>query len=695
MDKIPKLFGCKVFNDKTMQEKLPKDTYKKLKETIEQGKRLDISIANAVAHAMKEWALANGCTHYTHWFQPMTSLTAEKHDAFIVPDGDKVVMRLSGKELLQAEPDASSFPSGGLRATNEARGYTVWDPTSYAFIKDNTLCIPAIFCSYNGEVLDKKAPLLKSIEAISKQTVRLLKLLGKECSGADTSVGAEQEYFIISEEMYKKRPDLIYTGRTLFGSPSPKGQEMDDHYFGSIKAKILEYMEDLDKTLWEFGITAKTRHNEVAPAQHELAPIYSTTNIATDQNQIMMEIMKKTARKHGLVCLLHEKPFEGINGSGKHNNWSITTKEGENLFSPGNDPKQNMQFLLVLAAVVKAVDEHQDLLRISVANAGNDHRLGANEAPPAIISIFLGDDLKGVVDAIISDDDDYKSECKTTFSLGATVLPDLTKDTTDRNRTSPFAFTGNKFEFRMVGSKDSVACPNMILNTIVADAFSDFSDKLEKDNSEETIKSLIKETFTAHQRIIFNGDGYSDKWVEEAAKRKLLNLKTSADAIPYYKSEENVRLFEKHKVLSKDELESRTEVLLEEYSNVLSIEAKAVIEMAKGSILPSCIAYLKEVAQTLQIKKSVCPDANNSVEEKLVNKISMLNANLFEAIEVLENGLINANKISDAKEKAIAFKEHVFENLENVRKYADELETFVDKKFWPYPTYGEILFSVQ
>lgn len=694
MSAIPEFFGCKVFNDTTMKEKLPKDTYNKLKKTIEEGKKLDISIANAVAHAMKEWALENGCTHYTHWFQPMTSLTAEKHDAFIVPDGDKVVLRLSGKELLQAEPDASSFPSGGLRATNEARGYTVWDPTSYAFIKDNTLCIPAIFCSYNGEVLDKKAPLLKSIEAISNQTKRLLKLLGKECSGADTSVGAEQEYFIISEEMYKKRPDLIYTGRTLFGSPSPKGQELDDHYFGSIKAKILEYMEDLDKSLWEFGITAKTRHNEVAPAQHELAPIYSSTNTATDQNQIMMEMMKKIARKHGLVCLLHEKPFEGINGSGKHNNWSITTKEGENILSPGNDPKQNMQFLLVLAAVVKAVDEHQDLLRISVATAGNDHRLGANEAPPAIISIFLGDDLKGVVDAIISDND-YKSEGKTKFSLGATVLPDLTKDTTDRNRTSPFAFTGNKFEFRMVGSKDSVACPNMILNTIVADAFSDFSDRLEKDNSEEAIKALIKETFTAHQRIIFNGDGYSDEWVEEAAKRKLLNLRTSAEAIPYYRKEENVKLFEKHKVLSKDELESRTEVLLEDYSNVLSIEAKATIEMAKNAILPACIAYVKEVAETLQVKQAACPSANNKVEEDTVVKVSDLNAKLYDAINELQKGLEEAESVKNAEQRAMAFKEKVFENMEEVRKYADELETIVDKKFWPYPSYGEILFSVQ
>ncbi|WP_138267913.1 glutamine synthetase III [Anaerofustis stercorihominis] len=694
MSGIPELFGSKVFNDKTMQEKLPKDTYKKLKETIEQGKRLDISIANEVAHAMKEWALENGCTHYTHWFQPMTSLTAEKHDAFIEPDGDNVVLRLSGKDLLQAEPDASSFPSGGLRATNEARGYTVWDPTSYAFIKDNTLCIPAIFCSYNGEVLDKKAPLLKSIEAISNQTKRLLKLLGKECSGANTSVGAEQEYFIISEEMYKKRPDLIYTGRTLFGSPSPKGQELDDHYFGSIKAQILEYMEDLDKSLWEFGITAKTRHNEVAPAQHELAPVYSSTNTATDQNQVMMEMMKKIARKHGLVCLLHEKPFEGINGSGKHNNWSITTKEGENLLSPGNDPKQNMQFLLVLAAVVKAVDEHQDLLRISVASAGNDHRLGANEAPPAIISIFLGDDLKGVVDAIISDND-YKSEGKTKFSLGATVIPDLTKDTTDRNRTSPFAFTGNKFEFRMVGSKDSVACPNMILNTIVADAFSEFADKLEKDNSEEAIKALIKETFTAHQRIIFNGDGYSDEWVEEAAKRNLLNLKTSAEAIPYYRKENNVKLFEKHKVLSKDELESRTEVLLEEYANVLSIEAKATLEMAKGSILPACIAYVKEVAETLQVKKAVCPLANSDVEEKTVVRISDLNAKLYNSINVLEEGLNEADKVEDAEQRAMAFKEKVFDNMEEVRKYADELETIVDKKYWPYPAYGDILFSVQ
>jgi len=694
MDRVSSLFGCKVFNDETMQDKLPKDTYKKLKKTIEQGEALDISIANAVAHAMKEWALENGCTHYTHWFQPMTSLAAEKHDAFIELMGKKVVQRFSGKDLVQAEPDASSFPSGGLRATNEARGYTVWDPTSYAFIKDDTLCIPAIFCSYNGEVLDKKAPLLKSMEAISNQVVRLLKLLGKECSGATTSVGAEQEYFIISEEMYLKRPDLIYTGRTLFGAPSPKGQELDDHYFAPIKAPILEFMQDLDENLWELGITAKTRHNEVAPAQHELAPIYGSTNTACDQNQIMMERMKKIARKHGLVCLLHEKPFEGINGSGKHNNWSITTKEGENLLAPGNDPKQNMQFLLVLAAVVKAVDEHQDLLRISVSSAGNDHRLGANEAPPAIISIFLGDDLKGVVDAIISDND-YKSEGKTKFSLGATVLPDLTKDTTDRNRTSPFAFTGNKFEFRMVGSQDSVACSNMMLNTITADAFCEFADILEKDNSDEAIKKLIKDTFTKHQRIIFNGDGYSDEWVEEAKKRKLLNLKTCAEAIPYYKRKENVKLFEKHKVLSKDEIESRTEVLLDEYANVISMEAKACLDMAKASILPACMAYAKEVAEGLATKKEACPQADNFVEENMVIKISELNANLYRAIETLEKGLAKAQGIANTEEKANSFRKDVFENMEEVRKYADELETIVDREFWPFPTYGEILFSVQ
>ena len=694
MDRVASLFGCKVFNDETMQEKLPNDTYKILKKTIEEGEALDITIANAVAHAMKEWALENGCTHYTHWFQPMTSLTAEKHDAFIEPHGDNVVIRLSGKDLLQDEPDASSFPSGGLRATNEARGYTVWDPTSYAFIKDNTLCIPAIFCSYNGEVLDKKAPLLKSIEAISDQVVRLLKLLGKECSGADPSVGAEQEYFIISEEMYKNRPDLIYTGRTLFGAPTPKGQEMDDHYFAPIKGPIMEYMQDLDETLWELGITAKTRHNEVAPAQHELAPIYNSTNIACDQNQIMMEIMKKVAKRHGLVCLLHEKPFEGINGSGKHNNWSITTKEGENLLSPGNDPKQNMQFLLVLAAVVKAVDEHQDLLRISVASAGNDHRLGANEAPPAIISIFLGDDLKGVVDAIISDND-YKSEGKTKFNLGATVLPDLTKDTTDRNRTSPFAFTGNKFEFRMVGSQDSVACSNMMLNTIVADAFCEFADILEKDNSDEAIKKLIKDTFTKHQRIIFNGDGYSDEWVVEAEKRELLNLKTCAEAIPYYKREENISLFEKHKVLTKEEVESRTEVLLEDYSNVISIEAKACLDMAKASILPSCVSYVKEVAETLAVKKDVCPAADSTVEEDTVMRVSSLNASLYKAIATLEEGLKKAENIEDVQERAMSFRKDVFENMEEVRKYADELETIVDRDFWPYPTYGEILFSVK
>lgn len=694
MGRMPELFGSMVFNDAIMKERLPKDTYKKLRETIDNGGRIDVDIAAAVANAMKDWAVEKGCTHYTHWFQPMTEVTAEKHDAFITPVGDGVLLELSGKDLLQAEPDASSFPSGGLRATNEARGYTVWDPTSYAFIKDHTLCIPTVFCSYNGETLDKKGPLLRSMAAISKEAKRLLNTLGKECKGAVTSVGAEQEYFIISEEMYQARPDLIYTGRTLFGAPSPKGQELDDHYFAAIKKPILEYMEDLDETLWELGITAKTRHNEVAPAQHELAPVYASTNISTDQNQLMMEIMKKVARKHGLICLLHEKPFEGINGSGKHNNWSITTSEGENLLSPGDDPKENMQFLLVLAAIVKAVDEHQDLLRVSVANAGNEHRLGANEAPPAIISIFLGDDLKDVVDAIISDNE-YKSEGKTKFSLGADVLPDLTKDTTDRNRTSPFAFTGNKFEFRMVGSMQSVACPNMMLNTIVAETFSEFADVLEKDSSDEAVKKLIKDTFTAHQRIVFNGDGYSDEWVVEAEKRKLLNLKTCAEAMPYYKKPENVALFEKHKVLSKDEIDSRTEVLLEEYSNNIAIESKACLDMAKSTILPACMAYLKEVLEMLSTKKAVCPDIDSTVEEAIVKEISTLNALLYKAIGKLEEAIAKVDGICEPQARATSFREDVFTNMENVRKYADKLETIVDRSYWPYPTYGEILFSVQ
>ena len=687
-------FGTKVFNDKTMQAKLPNDTYLKLKKTIAEGEALDESIANEVAHAMKEWALENGCTHYTHWFQPMTSLTAEKHDSFIEPDGEDVAIRLSGKDLLQAEPDASSFPSGGLRDTSEARGYTIWDPTSYAFIKDDTLCIPTIFISYNRQVLDKKAPLLKSIEAISNETVRLLKHFGKESCGATTSVGAEQEYFIISDEMYRKRPDLMYTGRTLFGAVSPRGQELDDHYFAPLKRPILKFMQDLDRSLWELGIMAKTRHNEVAPAQHELAPIYGSTNIACDQNQLMMEMMKRKAKENGLVCLLHEKPFEGINGSGKHNNWSINTKEGENLLSPGNDPKQNMQFLLVLAAVVKAVDEHQDLLRISVSTAGNDHRLGANEAPPAIVSIFLGDDLKGVVDAIIADED-YKSEEKKRFDLGATILPDLTKDTTDRNRTSPFAFTGNKFEFRMVGSADSVACSNMVLNTIVADTFREFSEILDEDNSEEAVKKLIKDTFTEHKRIIFNGDGYSDEWVDEAKARGLLNLKTCADALPLYDKEENVELFERMKVLTAEELTSRKEVMLEKYADTISIEAKTAIEMLKTQILPACLSYVKEVAYGLGVKKDVCPEANSMVEEKMVNRISALNSMVFLTTEKLEKDLNLSDSIDDPVKRAESYRDTVLPDMEEVRTYVDELETMVDKDFWPYPSYGEILFSVQ
>ena len=694
MENFGDFFGAKVFNDETMHDKLPKDTYQKLKKTIDQGEALDESIANEVAHAMKEWALENGCTHYTHWFQPMTSLTAEKHDSFLEAEDEGIIIRLSGKDLLQQEPDASSFPSGGLRATNEARGYTVWDPTSYAFIKDETLCIPTTFISYNGEVLDKKAPLLKSMEAISKQTVRLLSLLGKESAGATTSVGAEQEYFLITEEMYRNLPDLMFTGRTLFGADSQKGQELDDHYFASIKAPVMKFMQDLDRSLWELGIMAKTRHNEVAPAQHELAPIYCSTNLACDQNQLMMEMMKRMAKKNGLVCLLHEKPFEGINGSGKHNNWSITTKEGENLLSPGKDPKQNMQFLLVLAAVVKAVDEHQDLLRISVSTAGNDHRLGANEAPPAIISIFLGDDLKGVVDAIISDED-YRSQGKTRFALGAEILPDLTKDTTDRNRTSPFAFTGNKFEFRMVGSADSIACSNMILNTIVADAFSEFSDILEEDGSEETIKKLIKDTFTAHQRIIFNGDGYSDEWVEEAAERGLLNLRTCADSLVLYDSEENVKLFEKYHVLTGEELASRTDVMLEKYSDTISIEAKTAIEMAKSQILPACLSYASEVAKTLKIKNEACPEADCTVEKELVMKISSLNRGVYEKTQALENGLEKADSLENQKDRAVSFRDDVYKNMQELRKDVDELEKIVDKQFWPYPSYGEILFSVQ
>ena len=607
MSKVPEMFGSMVFNDKKMQERLPKSTYKALKRTVQNGEPLDLSVANVVANAMKDWAVEMGCTHYTHWFQPMTGVTAEKHDSFICPDGDQVIMEFSGKELIKGEPDASSFPSGGIRATFEARGYTTWDPTSPAFIRDATLYIPTAFCSYTGEVLDKKTPLLRSMERLSSEAVKVLQLLGKEnVTRVTTTVGPEQEYFLIDKKMYDQRPDLIYTGRTLFGAKAPKGQELADHYFGSIKTRVAAYMKDLDEELWKLGVLAKTKHNEVAPSQHELAPIFSTSNIATDHNELCMEIMKKVAERHGLVCLLHEKPFAGVNGSGKHNNWSISTNTGENLLDPGKNPEDNLQFQLFLAAIVKAVDEYQDLLRITVASAGNDHRLGANEAPPAIISMYLGDDLGALVESII-EGKEYRSHDKAKMETGVDVLPDFRKDNSDRNRTSPFAFTGNKFEFRALGSSLNIACPNYMLNTMVA---------------EELLKALIKDTFTAHQRIIFNGDNYTDEWVEEAAKRGLCNYKSLPEAMAHYVDQKNIDLFVRNGIVSEAEIRARYEIELEHYAKQLNIEALTMLEMAKKNITPAVISFVRELAETVSLKKSVSASISTAAEESLLESLS-------------------------------------------------------------------------
>ncbi len=607
MTNVPQIFGSMVFNDKVMQERLPKTTYKALKKTVENGEQLDISVANVVANAMKDWAVELGCTHYTHWFQPMTGVTAEKHDSFIQPGGDGVIMEFSGKELIKGEPDASSFPSGGIRATFEARGYTTWDPTSPAFVRDSTLYIPTAFCSYTGEVLDKKTPLLRSMEKLSQEAVKVLKLLGKDVKRVTTTVGPEQEYFLIDKEMYDKRPDLIYTGRTLFGAMAPKGQELEDHYFGSIKTRVAAYMRDLDEELWKLGVLAKTKHNEVAPSQHELAPIFSTSNIATDHNELTMELMKKVAERHGLVCLLHEKPFKGVNGSGKHNNWSISTDTGENLLDPGKAPEDNIQFQLFLAAIIKAVDEYQDLLRITVASAGNDHRLGANEAPPAIISMYLGDDLGALVESIINGTE-YRSHAKLKMETGVDALPTFRKDNSDRNRTSPFAFTGNKFEFRALGSSLNIACPNYMLNTMVAEELSGFYEKLSGETDIYTaIKALVKETLTAHQRIIFNGDNYTDEWVEEAARRGLCNYKSLPDAMEHYIDKKNIDLFVKHGIVSEQEIHARYEIELEHYSKQLNIEALSMLEMAKRDITPAVISFINELAQTVSFKKQASP----------------------------------------------------------------------------------------
>lgn len=696
MKDIPNLFGSLVFNDSVMKARLPKETYKALKNTIAAGKHLDLEVANVVANAMKDWAIEKGATHYTHWFQPMTGVTAEKHDSFISPDKDgNIIMEFSGKELVQGEPDASSFPSGGLRATFEARGYTAWDPTSYAFIKDGTLCIPTAFCSYSGEALDKKTPVLRSMQALNKQALRILKLFGKtNVKKVITTVGPEQEYFLVDKEMYEKRPDLVYCGRTLFGARSPKGQEMEDNYFGTIKPRVSAYMKDLEEELWKLGVLAKTKHNEVAPAQHELAPIFTTTNIATDHNQLTMELMKSIANKHGLACLLHEKPFAGVNGSGKHNNWSISTDTGVNLLEPGDTPSENAQFLLFLTAVIKAVDDYQDLLRVSVASAGNDHRLGANEAPPAIVSMFLGDELTNIITSI-ENGTAYTDKCKSQMEIGVRVLPKFFKDTTDRNRTSPFAFTGNKFEFRMLGSAFSIAGPNIILNTIVAEELSQFADVLEKSNNfDEDLNTLIKNTIRDHKRIIFNGNNYSDDWIEEAEKRGLLNLKTTPDALPYFIHSKNVELFTKHHVFSETELYSRYEIFMENYCKTIHIEALTMIDMVKKNIIPSILKYQGDIAQIANSKKQLNPAIQCELEEKLLSNISRLGNYLYAKLDTLESSVLNAKNHTDLLEMAKYYRESIFINMQHLRGVVDELETLVGKDYWGLPTYGDLLFGV-
>ena len=697
MSNVPETFGNLVFNDRVMQERLPKETYKALKKTMENGKSLDKSIANVVANAMKDWAVEKGCTHYTHWFQPMTGIAAEKHDSFISPQSDgTVIMEFSGKELVKGEPDASSFPSGGLRATFEARGYTAWDPTAYAFIKDNTLCIPTVFYSYGGEALDKKTPLLRSMEALNKQAMRILKLFGNEdVTRVITTVGPEQEYFLVDKALHDQREDLLLTGRTLFGAKPPKGQEMEDHYFGAIKPRIQGFMHDLNDELWKLGILAKTEHNEVAPAQHELAPIFTNTNTATDHNQLTMEIMKKVALKHGLCCLLHEKPFAGVNGSGKHNNWSLSTNTGVNLLEPGESPQENAQFLLFLTAVIKAVDDYQDLLRVSVATAGNDHRLGANEAPPAIISMFLGDELSGILESIETGTS-YCQKTKEEMKVGVHVLPRFPKDTTDRNRTSPFAFTGNKFEFRMPGSALSISGPNIVLNTIVAETLSQFADELEGSSDfTADLNTLIKKAIKEHKRIIFNGNGYDSSWVEEAEKRGLLNLKSTPDALPYFITQKNIDLFTKHKIFTAAEMHSRYEILLDNYCKTLNIEALTMIDMAKKQILPAVFSYLKDLSGTAAQKKAISADISCEPEESLIRKISSLAACFYKKTEALESALLDAKNFEgDLQKEADHYKGDVFTAMQEMRLSADELETLLGKSYWPFPSYSDLLFRV-
>ncbi len=694
MKDIPQLFGSMVFNDATMKARLPKDTYKALKKTIELGKHLELDIANVVAAAMKDWAIEKGVTHFTHWFQPMTGITAEKHDSFINPDSNgTIIMEFSGKELVKGEPDASSFPSGGLRATFEARGYTAWDPSSYAFIKDGTLCIPTAFCSYSGEALDKKTPLLRSMEALNTQALRILKLFGNTTvTHVDTTVGPEQEYFLIDRALYAKRPDLISCGRTLFGARPSKGQELEDHYFGAIKQRVSDYMKELDEELWKLGILAKTKHNEVAPAQHELAPIFSTTNIATDHNQLTMELMKSIARKHGLACLLHEKPFAGVNGSGKHNNWSMSTNTGSNLLEPGDTPHENAQFLLFLSAIIKAVDEHQDLLRVSVASAANDHRLGANEAPPAIVSMFVGEELEAVLNAL-ENDADYDNKEKEYMQIGATVLPHFPKDTTDRNRTSPFAFTGNKFEFRMLGSTFSISGPNIVLNTIVADALEVFATTLEgASDFNAALNDLIKSTIKKHKRIVFNGNNYSDEWVEEAKKRGLSNLRTTPEALPAFVSPESISLFTKHHVFTEGECHARYEILLENYCKTINIEALTMADLTKQEIIPSVIAYENELAKLLSRKQGL--PVSTTLESTLLMQISDLSETMYKRLETLESLIISVKETEDSQELATAYREQVFAAMNELRCVVDELELMVGKKYWSLPSYSDLLYSV-
>lgn len=704
MSKVPELFGSMVFNESVMKERLPKDVFKALGRTILEGTALDPTVANIIANAMKDWAIGKGATHYTHWFQPMTGVTAEKHDSFITPGAESgVIMEFSGKELIKGEPDASSFPSGGLRATFEARGYTAWDPTSYAFIKDNTLCIPTAFCSYTGQVLDKKTPLLRSMDAISVQACRMLRLFGKECKRVTTTVGPEQEYFLINKSDYAKRPDLILTGRTLFGAPAPKGQEMDDHYFGSIRPRVKKFMAELDEELWKLGIYSKTEHNEVAPCQHEMAPIFETANIAVDHNQLTMEVMKKVADRNGFVCLLHEKPFAGINGSGKHNNWSLTTDRGENLLEPGSTPSSNAQFLLFLTATIKAVDEYQDLLRLSAASAGNDHRLGAHEAPPAVISMYIGDELGAVIDAIVSGAD-YTDAQKTNMDIGVTALPAIPKDTSDRNRTSPFAFTGNKFEFRMPGSAFNVACTNTVLNTAVAEALRQFADELEQaPDFDQALTTLIMREIKAHQRIVFNGNGYDDAWLAEAKKRGLHNLPSAPEALSHYTDKKNLQLFTRHNVYTPVEVGSREEILLEEYAKTIHIEALTMLDMLQKLILPACMRYAKEIAEGVAFKKQIGIDA--PMEMELVQDLTEKTGALSKARDTLAQKVEGAKHVLDhtlsaapgsvgARTKSRYYYDEVLPAMEATRKIADALESKVAKEYWPFPTYSDLLFYV-